>query len=69
MILVNNEPVALPDIVFVLISPFITILVFADSTFIEPARVFPLFISSGVVLSVELTAETIIVDISDYYHP
>jgi len=69
MILVNNEPVALPDIVFVLISPLITMSVFADSTLIEPARVFPLFISSGVVLSVELTAETIIVDISDYYHP
>jgi hypothetical protein len=65
---VNSFPVALPDIEFDLMSPLKTILVLADSILIEPAYVFPLFMSSGVVLSMVLTAETTIVDILDYNH-
>lgn len=68
MMLVNSVPVALPDTVFDLMSPLKTMFVLADSILIEPAKVLPLFISSGVVLSIELTAETIIVDILDDNH-
>jgi hypothetical protein len=66
--LVNSVPVALPDTEFDLMSPLKTIFVLADSILIEPANVLPLFMSSGVVLSIELTAETIIVDILDDNH-
>lgn len=68
MMLVNSVPVALPDTVFDLMSPLKTMFVLADSILIEPAKVLPLFMSSGVVLSIELTAETMIVDILDDNH-
>ena len=61
--LVNSVPVAFPETELDLISPFITIFELAASILIEPAKVLPLFIKSGVVLSTELTAETMIVDI------
>ena len=63
MMFVNSVPVAFPDIELDLMSPLTTILAFAVSIFIEPARVLPLFMSSGVVLLIELTADTMIVDI------
>ena len=64
MILISKLPVGVAETVLALISLFPKLIsLLADSILIEPAYVLPLFMTSGVVLSGELTAETIIVDI------
>lgn len=64
MILISKLPVGVAETVLALRSLFPKLIsLLADSILMEPAYVLPLFMISGVVLSGELTAETIIVDI------
>jgi hypothetical protein len=64
MIFNNRLPLGIAEIVLALRSLFPKLIsLLAVSTFIDPAYVFPLFMTSGVVLSGELTADTMIVDI------
>lgn len=64
MILISKLPVGVAETVLALISLFPKLIsLLTDSILMEPAYVLPLFMTSGVVLSGELTAETMIVDI------
>jgi len=70
MIFSSKFPAGFAETVLALISPLPKLIsLLAVSIFMEPAYVFPLFMSNGVVLSVELTADTMIVDILYYYYP
>lgn len=69
MMLSSRFPVACAETVLALRSPLPKLISLLEvSIFIEPAYVLPLFMTSGVVLSGELTAVTMIVDILDNYH-
>ena len=64
MILISKLPVGVAETVLALISLLPKLIsLLTDSILMEPAYVLPLFMTSGVVLSGELTAETMIVDI------